>query len=300
MHQTFVPALCVLKRLIGAEMSFCVCLNRMLRFMQWCFAWMFIASISVALAQTKENSAPLAGESFLSRAMQGAEITYGMNKTNLSIVHGVLVNAKLDPTLDFNLEREDGFLSIEHGLGLWLMKETGLKSGVSVNYLLGRFQANDLAYRGLGDVNGQFEAYAFAEWQPVLEAVTLYANWGATPGSQHKGLAQVGFTLGLPLGQGWDVFWDCKEAYGDQAYLQAYYGVNAQQAQLSGKSIFLPTTGSALYNTQNIGLVYEFNPKLSLIVGVGFIKASNALMQSPLLNGLQLQRTSLAVANQNF
>ena len=253
-----------------------------------------------ANAQALVEAPQKEGDSFLSGALKGAELTYGFNKTNLSIVHGVLINAKLDPTLDFNLERESGFLSIEHGLGVWLIKQEGLKSGASLNYMLGRVQANDSAYRGLGDVNGQFEGYAFIEWQPILEAVTLYANWGSTPGAQHKSLAQLGFTLGLPLGQGWDVFWDCKEAYGDQSYLQAFYGVNAQQSQLSGKSVYLPNSASALYNTQTLGLVYEFDSKRSLIFGAGFIKASNTLMQSPLLSGLQTQKTTLLVMNQSF
>jgi outer membrane scaffolding protein for murein synthesis (MipA/OmpV family) len=166
--------------------------------------------------------------------------------------------------------------------------------------MLGRFQANDSAYRGLGDVKGQFEGYAFIEWQPILEAVTLYANWGSIPGAQHKSLAQMGFTLGLPIAKGWDVFWDCKEAYGDQAYVQAFYGVSAEQSQSSGKGVYMPTAGAALYNTQTLGLVYEFDPKRSLIFGAGFIKASNALMQSPLLSGLQMQKTALLVMNQSF
>jgi outer membrane scaffolding protein for murein synthesis (MipA/OmpV family) len=256
--------------------------------------------ITLSHAQTPSVDGPNGGESFWSSALKGAEITYGLNKTNLSIVHGVLINAKVDPALDFNLERESGFLSIENGLGVWLLKESGLKSGLSLNYMLGRLEANDSAYRGLGDVKGQFEGYAFIEWQPILEAVTLYANWGSVPGAQHKSLAQVGFTLGLPVANGWDVFWDCKEAYGDQFYLQAFYGVNAQQSQSSGKGVYLPSSAAALYNTQTLGLVYEFDAKRNLIFGTGFIKASNTLMQSPLLAGLQTQKTTLLVLNQSF
>jgi hypothetical protein len=55
-----------------------------------------------------------------------------------------------------------------------------------------------------------------------------------------------------------------------------------------------------LYNTQTAGLVYEIDSKRSLIMGAGFIKASGTLMQSPLLTGLQLQKTALMVLNQTF
>lgn len=300
----FTTLMQILARVLGAARAAPLlrasCRQLFCHFKYWFCIFCCSGYGALSFAQTTSEASALELGSFWTEVLKGAELTYGINKTNLSLMHGVLINAKLDPTIDFNLERESGFLSIENGLGVWLLKGSGFKSGVSLNYMLGRVQANDVAYRGLGDVKGEFEGYAFMEWQPILEAVTLYANWGSTLGDQHKSLAQAGFTLGLPLVNEWDVFWDCKEAYGDQSYVQAFYGVNPQQSQSSGKGVYLPTSGSALYNTQTVGLVREFDSKRSLILGAGFIRASSALMQSPLLSGLQTQKTVVLVMNQRF
>ena len=45
-------------------------------------------------------------------AVKHFEITYGLNQSNLSLLRGVVIDTKLEPTLDLKLETEQGFFSL--------------------------------------------------------------------------------------------------------------------------------------------------------------------------------------------
>ena len=249
----------------------------------WGLSWLVVSQGTLA----NEGSNILEG-------VRHAEITYGLNQSNLSLLRGVVIDTKLEPTMDFKLETDRAFVSLQNGLGLWLNHTPPFKSGVSINYMLGRHQSTDLHYQRLGDQSGSFDLYAFAEWQPILEAVTFYGNVAQTPSPVARQFAQAGVTLGLALVKPWNAFFDFNETWGNAVYWQSYYGVNSQQHVTSMKGFFMPTQGGALYQSQSFGAVYSLNNAMDLIMGVGTLQASNALMQSPVM-GSRSQHTVMVM-----
>jgi outer membrane scaffolding protein for murein synthesis (MipA/OmpV family) len=190
-------------------------------------------------------------------------------------------------------------VSLQNGVGFWLSHCASLKSGVSLNYMLGRHQSTDVHYQGLGDKSGSVDVYAFAEWQPILDAVTLYANAASTPAPMQREFLQAGVTLGIPMFNLWNAFVDFNQTWGNAPYWQTYYGVSAQQQATSMKAVFMPTSGGALYQSKTLGGVYSVNKSTDLILGLGALEASQSLMQSPVM-GARVQHTGVIMINQKF
>ena len=227
------------------------------------------------------------------------EATYGSTRTNQSLTRGVLIDYQNDPTLNVVYENDLGFASIQNGVGVWLVRDTSLKSGVSLNYMMGRQTSADARYAGMGNVAGSGMAYVWGEWQPIQDAVTLYANYGNALRDSQGALAQWGLTLGLPLVTGINVFADVSQSWANQHYMQTYYGVSASQASGSGYARFAAPSSGVLYSNRQVGLLIEASKDVDVIVGVGKSSASALLMHSPLLDH-QVQTLSTVVLNQRF
>jgi outer membrane scaffolding protein for murein synthesis (MipA/OmpV family) len=165
--------------------------------------------------------------------------------------------------------------------------------------MMGRKASADARYTGMGNVAGSGMAYVWGEWQPVQDAITLYANYGNALRESQGALAQWGLTLGLPLMSGVNVFADVSRSWANQHYLQTYYGVGASQANLSGYSTFAATSSGVLYSNRQVGLLIEASKDVDVIVGYGKSSASALLMHSPLLDR-QVQSLSTVVLNQRF
>ncbi len=227
------------------------------------------------------------------------EASYGFTRTNQSLINGVLIHYKNDPTLNVVYENATGFASIQNGVGVWLVREAQVKSGVSLNYMMGRKASADVRYTGMGNVAGSGMAYWWGEWQPIKEAVTLYANYGNALRDSQGALGQWGLTLGLPLMPSVNVFADVSRSWANQHYFQTYYGVGAAQATASGYTPFAAPASGVLYSNRQVGLVIEASKDIDVIVGYGKSSASALLMRSPLLDR-QVQSLSTIVLNQRF
>ncbi len=250
------------------------------------FAFVCCAVISVAHADESKDAAKL-------------EATYGFSRSNQSLINGVLINYKTDPTLNLAYENTRWFASIQNGLGAWLVHHDQLKSGLSINYMMGRNESADKRYAGMGNVSGTAMAYLWGEWQPIKDAITIYANYGNSLSDADAALGQWGMTLGLPLADKLNVFLDHSRSWGSRQYLQKYYGVTMSQSISSGYREFMPSGSGALYQNTQIGLVIEARKDVDVIIGYGKSTASGALMNSPMLQK-QSQPISTFVLNQRF
>jgi len=227
------------------------------------------------------------------------EVTAGLSKTSQSLVHGVLVTYRNDPTLNVNYETAQGFASMQNGVGVWLVHEELFKAGVSVNYMLGRQMKADARYAGMGDVAGSAMSYAWGEWQPIKDAVTLYGNVGNSWHSASGTLAQWGATVGFPVVNRVNGFVDVSRYWANQRYVQQYYGVTASQSQASGYSAFTARASGVLYANAQMGLVFELDHDTDLIAAHGRSTASSMLMESPVLNQ-KTQTMSALVLSRRF
>jgi outer membrane scaffolding protein for murein synthesis (MipA/OmpV family) len=227
------------------------------------------------------------------------EITAGLSRTSQSLLHGVLVTYKNDPTLNVSYETSKGFASMQNGVGLWLVREDLVKAGVSANYMLGRDEKADPRYAGMGSVAGSGMSYVWGEWQPIKDAITLYANAGNSWRSSNGTLAQWGATIGFPLINRVNGFVDVSRYWANQAYVRQYYGVTASQSNSSGYQSFTPHTGGVIYANAQIGLMIEVDRDTDLIGAYGKSSASSMLMESPLLNQ-KSQAMSALVLSRRF
>ena len=228
------------------------------------------------------------------------EVTYGINRSNQSLLNGVLVTYKNDPTINVTYETAKGFASVQNGLGLWLVRNEQVKVGYSINYMMGRYASADTRYNGMGNVAGSAAAYAWAEWQPIKDAVTVYGNYSSALRASNGALAQWGVTLGVPVVNKVNAFIDVSRYWANQRYLQTYYGVTSAQAGSSNAySAYTPTNSGTLYSNTLWGAMVEVTKDIDLVVGMGKSSATGLLMNSSLLDR-KTQTNATVVLNQRF
>jgi outer membrane scaffolding protein for murein synthesis (MipA/OmpV family) len=228
------------------------------------------------------------------------EVTYGVNRSNQSLLNGVLVTYKNDPTINVNYETARGFASIQNGVGLWLVRNEQVKAGYSLNYMMGRYASADTRYNGMGNVAGSVAGYAWGEWQPVKDAVTVYGNYSSALRTSNGALAQWGATLGVPVVSRVNAFIDVSRYWANQRYIQTYYGVNTAQAGSSNTyGAYTPTVSGTLYSNVLWGAMVEATKDMDVVIGVGKSSATGLLMNSPLLDR-KTQSNATAVLTQRF
>jgi outer membrane scaffolding protein for murein synthesis (MipA/OmpV family) len=227
------------------------------------------------------------------------EVTAGVSRTSQSLLHGILVTYKNDPTLNVNYETAQGFASMQNGFGVWLVRDELFKVGVSVNYMLGRQEKADARYAGMGNVAGTAMSYVWTEWQPIKDAITVYGNAGHSSRSASGTLAQWGATLGFPVLNQVNGFVDVSRYWASQRYVQQYYGVSQSQSQTSHYAVFNAHTSGTLYANAQVGFAIELDRDMDLIAAVGRSTASAMLMESPVLNQ-KSQTLSALVLNRRF
>ena len=228
------------------------------------------------------------------------EVTYGINRSNQSLLNGVLVTNKNDPTINITYETAKGFASIQNGVGLWLVRNEQVKLGYSLNYMMGRYATADTRYNGMGNVAGSVAGYAWGEWQPVKDAVTVYGNYSNALRTNNGALAQWGMTLGVPVVSRVNAFIDVSRYWANQRYLQTYYGVTSAQAGSSNTySAYTPTTSGTLYSNTLWGAMVEATKDIDVVIGLGKSSATGLLMNSPLLDR-KTQTNATVVLNQRF
>lgn len=228
------------------------------------------------------------------------EVTYGMNRSNQSLLNGVLVTNKNDPTINVTYETAKGFASVQNGVGLWLVRNEQVKAGYSINYMMGRYATADTRYNGMGNVAGSAAAYAWGEWQPVKDAVTVYGNYSSALRTNNGALAQWGVTLGVPVVNRVNAFIDVSRYWANQRYIQTYYGVTSAQAGSSNTySAYTPTAAGTLYSNTLWGAMVEATRDIDVVIGVGKSSATGLLMNSPLLDR-KTQTNAMVVLNQRF
>ena len=227
------------------------------------------------------------------------EVTAGFSRTSQSLAHGVLVTYRNDPTLNVTYETAQGFASMQNGVGVWLVRDELLKAGLSVNYMLGRQENADPRYVGMGSVAGSAMSYAWAEWQPIKDAVTLYGNVGNSWHSASGTLAQWGATVGFPVMGRVNGFVDVSRYWANQRYVQQYYGVTQNQSHASGYNTFTANRSGTLYANAQIGMVIEVDHDMDVIAAYGRSTATGLLMDSPLLNQ-KSQAMSALVLSRRF
>ncbi len=167
-------------------------------------------------------------------------------------------------------------------IGLGLLNVGGFSAGPALGYRFDREEDDGRLLRGLGDVDGGLLVGGFAryDFKPAYVRVSYLtqvtgeedaggifriqggADVMATPQLLLKGFAAVEF--------------------GDEDYMQTYFGVTAAQATRSGLARFTPEAGAKSFH---LGLTaeYEFAPTLTLIAGAEYVGLLDDAADSPVV-----------------
>lgn len=186
------------------------------------------------------------------------DLSLGASHGTQSFFKGVLLQSRTDPLLGFDIAKGRWFASLQNGAGYLLFDSSELSLGVSANYMLGRKEAYESRYRGMGNVAGAVGVYSFVEWRPVKDAVTVYGNVVRAVGTSHGSLATLGATVGLPVTSQLSAFADFYINWVNTQYAQVYYGVSATQSVASGYATYNPKHG-LLSSTPSLGLEYVWD-----------------------------------------
>jgi len=136
------------------------------------------------------------------------------------------------------------------GLGVYLLEDNHLQLGVALSgdVIKPRQESYDSQHlRGLGDINGTFRGSVFGGY--TLDWFTLRGNvsYDLQNSHNHEGMlasleavARYNPTPRLSLTAGPTV------TFGNQTYMQTFFGIDALQSQRSGYAEFTPKGGVAL------------------------------------------------------
>lgn len=222
------------------------------------------------------------------------ELSAGAVRGTQSLFKGVLVQSRTDPLIGVEAALGRWFFSMLNGAGYLLADTPAFSLGVSGNYMLGRSERSQARYRGLGDVDGTLAAYAFFEWRPVKDAVTVYGNVMRSTRAQSGTEASLGATLGLPLTAQLSGFVDVYANWADARYARSYYGVNATQALGSGLAAYAPSAG-LISVTPSVGLDYTVDAHWHVLGFAGRSRFGGMAADSPLVQGLGRSQPVAAV-----
>ena len=210
------------------------------------------------------------------------KLTMGAERGTEKFFKGVLLRSRTDPWFGVDISRGRWLLSSINGLGYLVQDSEAFSLGLSANYMLGRYESNEPRYRGMGKVAATLGAYAFFEWRPIKDAVTVYGNVLRSSKSQNGSLANLGATVGFPLVGQLAGFVDYNLNWANGSYTQTFYGVNASQSATSGYGVY-SAKGGMLNSTPTVGLYYPVNKQWSVLGYAGKSRLSGAAGDSPLV-----------------
>ncbi len=151
--------------------------------------------------------------------------------------------------------------------------------GPTMTYQYGREAAADRRYSGLGDVNASLAPSFFAEWQPLGNALDIYARGGKSIDGSRGWNYLLEMTAGFPLASSLDGFVDVLGMGGDTKFTQAFYGVSAPQSVRSGYSMYTP--GAGLFDiTTTLGVECKY---WVITTSAGILRYTRTAAESPLL-----------------
>jgi len=210
------------------------------------------------------------------------ELSAGANLSAVSQIDGVLITPRWSPALDLLYRRDNFFIDSENGIGFALLRDQPLHLGAMLDYQYGRHSEADRRYRGMGDVSGSVAPAVFIEWEPIRDALDIYANASKAVAGTTGWLYKLELSGGLPLTARTNIYFDISSDASDKNYAQAYYGVAAAQATSSGYRTYLPGGGWSTLNAA-LGFEYRHSKNLALNAQLGQLRYLDKAKSSPLV-----------------
>jgi outer membrane protein len=174
------------------------------------------------------------------------------------------------------------FAGIESGLGCSFSGRSDLRYGLRLTPDFGRDEDDSPDLRGLGDVDRRIELGGFAEWRRP-GGLSLQAAWRYGSGNDRDGsVVELGAGYVLPLPVRSRVSAGLEIHLANQAYMQQYFGVDAQQSARSGLAPYTPDAGLRDVRAK-LSLMHPLGLRWGLNASVAAVRLSADAADSPLV-----------------
>jgi outer membrane scaffolding protein for murein synthesis (MipA/OmpV family) len=183
------------------------------------------------------------------------------------------------------------FVGTGNGVGYKFRSPANMQYGLRLTLDLGRDEDDAAALAGMGDIDMRPEIGAFFNYFITDDwFLTSSFRYGA---GNDRDAAQTDIGLGWssPVAPQWRVGLGVAATYVNSQYMQAFYGVSAEQSASSGYAVYTPGRGWRDVRGA-ASLTYAFNPEWSLTAAVtlralqGEVKASPIVTEDLPLSGV--------------
>lgn len=176
-----------------------------------------------------------------------------------------------------------GWNALNFGYGGGGERKFGLSVGPMIRFNVGRDEDGNSALKGLGDINDSIGSGGF------IEART--GNWFADVSavSQDTGVADGGLSVALRSGYTIEISERLSitpivySSWGNDDYMQGFYGVNSTQATRSGLAQYNAEAGFKDVGFQ-IGMTYSMSEKFLINGQIGYQRLLNDAADSPIVD----------------
>jgi outer membrane protein len=175
------------------------------------------------------------------------------------------------------------FAGTGNGIGYKFHSPPNMQYGLRVTLDLGRDESDAVALAGMGDIDMRPEFGAFFNYFITNEwFLTTSFRYGA--GNDRDGSqTDVGVGWSSQLAPQWRLGLGVAATYVNSGYMQAFYGVTAQQSAASGYAVYTPGAGwRDIRGTAS--LTYSFNAEWSLTGAVTVRSLQGDVKRSPIVS----------------
>lgn len=174
------------------------------------------------------------------------------------------------------------FLNARHGLGAYIVNTGAASAGIGVFYTGGRDEDDSRDLAGTGDIDGGADLNAFIEYAIGSYDVSLEASHQVT-GDDSGTRVEVGAGYSWWISRGQVMLSPGVSAsYASGHYMDAYFGITAQQAAASGYAPYDTSAGFKSVSLDATGLLFPTERWMLLAVAsLGYLTGDEAA--SPLV-----------------
>jgi outer membrane scaffolding protein for murein synthesis (MipA/OmpV family) len=167
-------------------------------------------------------------------------------------------------------------------IGLGLLNVGGFSAGPALGYRFDREEDDGRLLRGLGDIDGGFLVGGFAryDFNPAYVRVSYLTQVSGEEDA--GGILRIQGGADMVAAPQLVLRGFAAVEFGDDDYMQTYFGVTAAQAARSGLTRFTPEAGAKSFH---LGLTaeYEFAPTWTLIAGAEYVGLLDDAADSPVV-----------------
>ncbi len=198
------------------------------------------------------------------------------------------------PSIEYQW-RSGFFAGVVSGIGYNFSSRPDLSYGLRITPEFGRQESRSAALRGLGDIDPQADFGAFLNFRPA-PGVTLSSSLRFGSGNGRDGLV-------LDLGAGWSTDLSrslrlglgAATSWANAAYLQEFFGIDANQSIRSGYAPYAPAAGMRDARV-TASLVYRIDATWSLTGSVTYSELLGDARDSPIVRDTGTTSAVLALS----